>query len=223
MIESESGGHQEEMVAVLASDLVTSIVLAGGKGRRLGKNKLLEVVGGQPLLQRVVDNLVPVSRRILVVTAQGQTTPAVHASETAVDVVTDVYPGKGALGGIYTGLSAMDSGYGLVVAADMPFLNADLLRQLVSLSADFDVVMPRVGGEIEPLHAVYSRACLPAIHEQLEMSQLQIRVFLDKVRVRYVEEAEMETLDPSHLSFFNVNTPDDLRRARDIAAGMGHC
>ena len=206
----------------MGGDLITSIVLAGGQGRRLGKNKLLEVVGGRPLLQRVIDCLAPVSRRILVVTAKGQAAPDIQAPETSVETVRDVYPGKGALGGIYTGLSAMDSRYGLVVAGDMPFLNSDLLQHLVSLSTDFDVVMPRVRGEIEPLHAVYSLACLPAIHEQLARNQLQIRVFLDKARVRYVEEAEMEQLDPSHLSFFNVNTPDDLVEAKAIADGMQH-
>jgi len=205
----------------LASDLITSIVLAGGKGRRLGKDKLLEVVGGRPLLQRVIDSLAPVSRRILVVTAQGQTAPSIRALQTSVETVRDVYPGKGALGGIYTGLSAMDSRYGLVVAGDMPFLNSDLLRHLVSLSTDFDVVMPRVGGDIEPLHAVYSQACLPAIREELERSQLQIRVFLEKVRVRYVGEAEIDRFDPRHLSFFNVNTPEDLMKAQEIAAGIG--
>lgn len=204
----------------LESDLTASIVLAGGKATRLGKNKLQEVVGGRPLLQRVLDSLIPVSRQILVVTAQGQAIPAIQTSQTAVATVPDVYPGKGALGAIYTGLSAMDSDHGLVVAADMPFLNSHLLRHLVSLSKDFDVVMPRVGGEIEPLHAVYSRVCLPAIHEQLERNQLQIRVFLERVRVRYIEEAEIDSFDPRHLSFYNVNTPRELQEARDIAAGM---
>ena len=220
MIESEAGDHQDETVAVLAGELTTSIVLAGGKGKRLGKNKLLEVVGQRLLLQRVVDSLIPISRRILLVTAPGQTIPAIQASETDMAAVADVYPGKGPLGGIYTGLSATDSVHVLVVAADMPFLNSDLLRHLVRLSTGFDAVMPRVGGEIEPLHAVYSRACLPAIQEQIERSQLQIRVSLEKVRVKYVEEAEIDRFDPGHLSFFNVNTPDDLEEARNIAAGM---
>jgi molybdenum cofactor guanylyltransferase len=222
MIESKTGDHQDQMVAVLAGDLITSIVLAGGKGRRLGRDKLLEVVGGRRLLQRVVDSLIPVSREILVVTAHGQATASVRASRATVTTVPDIYPGKGALGGIYTGLLSTDSSHGLVVAADMPFLNSDLLRHLINLSADVDVVMPRVGGEIEPLHAVYSRACLPAIHEQLERNQLQIRVFLDKVGVRYVEEEEIERFDRRHLSFFNVNTPDDLEEARNIAARITH-
>jgi len=221
MIESETGDHRDETVAVLAGDLITSIVLAGGKGTRLGKDKLLEVVGGRPLLQRVIDSLIPVSRRILVVIAQGQGRPAVEARQARVDCIQDVYPGKGVLGGLYTGLSTSDSEHSLVVAGDMPFLNSSLVQYLVSAAPAFDVVMPRLNGLIQPLHAIYSRDCLPPIQEQLERNQLQIRVFLDKVRVKYVEEAEIDGFDPRHLSFFNVNTPDDLGKARDIAAGMG--
>jgi molybdopterin-guanine dinucleotide biosynthesis protein A len=205
----------------LAGDLMTSIVLAGGKGTRLGKDKLLELVGGRPLLQRVVDSLGPISKRILVVIAQGQKCPPLQATQTEVTTVPDIYPGRGALGGIYTGISASDSRRSLVMAADMPFLNPDLLQHLVSVATDFDVVMPRINGQIEPLHAVYSRDCLPAIREQIESSQLQIRVFLDKVRVRYVEEAEIDRFDPRHLSFYNVNTPDDLTKAQEIAAEIG--
>jgi molybdopterin-guanine dinucleotide biosynthesis protein A len=220
MIESETGDHRDETVAVLAGNLMTSIVLAGGKGRRLGKNKLLEVVGGRPLLQRVVDSLSPISERILVVSAQGQEQPAVEARQARVDCIQDVYPGKGVLGGLYTGLSTSDSEHSLVVAGDMPFLNSSLVQYLVSAAPAFDVVMPRLNGLIQPLHAIYSRDCLPPIQEQLERNQLQIRVILDKVRVRYIEEAEIERFDPSHLSFFNINTPGDLEEARDIAAGM---
>lgn len=207
----------------MAGDLKTSIVLAGGKGTRLGKDKLQEVVGDRSLLQRVVDGLSPVSERILVVTAEGQGRPPLQATRIEVAAVTDIYRGKGALGGIYTGLSAMDSRHGLVVAADMPFLNAQLLQHLVSMATDFDVVMPRIKGQIEPLHAVYSRDCLPAIQEQIERNQLQIRILLERVRVRYVEEAEIERFDLRHLSFFNVNTPDDLERAKNIVAENRTC
>lgn len=205
----------------MASHLITSIVLAGGKGTRLGKDKLLEVVGDRPLLQRVIDSLSPISERILVVTAQGQKPPAIQATQTTVASVPDIYPGKGALGGIYTGLTATNSQYSLVVAADMPFLNPDLLQYLVGVATGFDVVMPRINGEIEPLHAVYSRDCLPSIQEQIERNQLQIRVFLEQVRVRYIEAAEIDRFDPRHLSFFNVNTPEDLTKAQEIAAEIG--
>jgi molybdopterin-guanine dinucleotide biosynthesis protein A len=218
MIESEASCGADETVGKLASHLITSIVLAGGKGRRLGKDKLQEVVGGRPLLQRVIDSLSPISEQILVVTAQGQNRPAIQATQSKVASVPDIYPGRGALGGIYTGLTTTKSQYSLVVAADMPFLNPDLLQHLVSVAPGFDVVMPRIDGEIEPLHAVYSRDCLPAIQEQIERNQLQIRIFLERVRVRYVELAEIDRFDPRHMSFFNVNTPEDLTKAEEIAA-----
>ena len=221
MIESETSDHRDGMAAALAGNLITSIVLAGGTGTRLGKNKLLEVVGGRPLLQRVIDSLTPVSRQILVVTGQGQTRPGFQVAQTTILVIPDVYPQKGPLSGIYTGLSASETRHSLVVAADMPFLNSGLLQHLSSSSTGYDVIMPRINGLIQPLHAVYSRRCLPAIHEQLQRSQLQVRVFLDRIRVRYIEEAEIDRFDPRRLSFFNVNTPDDLEEARDIAAGMG--
>lgn len=205
----------------MAGDLITSIVLAGGKGTRLGKDKLQEVVGKRPLLQRVVDSLSPISERILVVTARGQKRPSFQVTQTEVATVPDIYPEKGALGGIYTGLSASGSRHSLVVAADMPFLNPDLLKHLISAATGFDVVMPRVNGQIEPLHAIYSRDCLPAIQEQLWRSQLQIRILLEQVKVRYVEEVEIDRFDPRHLSFYNVNTPDDLTKAQEIAAEIG--
>ncbi|MDM8001143.1 MAG: molybdenum cofactor guanylyltransferase [Dehalococcoidia bacterium] len=214
-------GCLKKTVTASVDDMTAAIVLAGGKSRRLGKNKLLESVGGRSLLQRVIDSLVPVSRHIFIVTAQGQGCPEIDVTETKVECIHDIYPEKGALGGIYTGLLASDSQRSLVAAADMPFLNPALLHHLLSVSRRFDIVMPRVRGDIEPLHAVYSRDCLPLIHTQLERNQLQIRVLLDKVRVRYVEEAEIERFDPSRLSFFNVNTPNDLEEARRIAAEVG--
>ncbi len=196
---------------------MTSIVLAGGAGMRLGKNKPLEVVGGRTLLQRVIDSLDPISDSILVVTGQGQPFPPVEAKGARMAFASDIYPGKGALGGIYTGLSISESSHSLVVAADMPFLKPGLLSYLMDAAAGFDVVMPRMQGLIHPLHAVYSRACLPAIREELEKGRLQIRSILPRVRVRYVEEAQIDSIDPDHLSFFNVNTPDDLEEAGRIA------
>src|SRR4030042_1894023 len=199
---------------------MTSSGLAGGKGERLGRDKLSETVGGRPLLQRVIDTLGLVSDRIVIVIARGQSEPII-SSTTETKITTDLYPGKGALGGIYTGLASSASCHNLVVAADMPFLSPSLLGYLMRLSADYDVVMPRVSGEIEPLHAVYSRNCLAPIQHQLDEGSLKIRDFLQRVRVRYVEGAEIEGLDPKHLSFFNINTSADLRRAESLLEETG--
>jgi molybdopterin-guanine dinucleotide biosynthesis protein A len=195
------------------SDL-TSIVLAGGRGKRFGRDKLSEMVGDRTLLQRVIDYLDGLSSQILVVIAQGQSQPSV--SLTSAQVIVDLYPEKGALGGIYTGLVASRSFHSLVVAADMPFLNTPLLRHMIESSPNYDVVIPRIDDTLEPLHAIYSKNCLPYMQQQIERDEFKIRNFFEQVKVRYVEQAEIDQFDPQHLSFFNINTLADLRRARKL-------
>ncbi len=199
--------------------VVTSIVVAGGKGRRFGPGKLSETIGGRTLLQRVIDSLSLVSDKILVAVAPGQPTP--DLSPASAEVVVDLYPGKSTLGGIYTGLAASRSFHSLVVAADMPFLNTSLLGYMIECAPAFDVVMPRIGSDLEPLHAIYSKNCLAPMQWQIERDQLKIREFLQLVRVRYVEQAEIDRFDPKHLSFFNINTADDLNRARALLEEFG--
>src|SRR4030042_564881 len=190
---------------------MTSIVLAGGKGGRLGQDKLSVMVGSRPLFQRVIDCLALASDEILVVIAQGQAEPILPA---AAKVVVDLYPGKNSLGGIYSGLAASRSFHSLVVACDMPFLNPSLLRYLIQVSPGFDVVIPRVEWRLEPLHTLYSKNCLPPIQQQIEQGNLKVDGFLEQVRVRYVEESEIDEFDPKRLSFFNINTQADLKMAR---------
>lgn len=193
--------------------VMTSIVLAGGKSLRLGHNKALEEISGQSLIQRVVERLELLGTEVTVVVAQGD---QLFLPDLDVKMVADVYPDKSALGGIYSGLKAASSFHSLVVACDMPFLNIDLLRYMIELSPAFDVVIPRVNGLLEPLHAVYSRNCLPPIEGMLHEGRLKIADLLPAVRVRYVEDAEVERLDPEGLSFFNINSEADLERARTL-------
>lgn len=196
---------------------MVSIVLAGGNSLRLGRSKAMEKAGGQTLLQWVIDSLTLLDSEILVVIAPGQPPPRCLREE--VRIAVDLYPGKAALGGIYTGLAVSNSFHNLVVACDMPFLNLALLRYLIQLSADFDAVVPQIGGKIEPLHAIYSKNCLAPIEQQIKQGQLKVRGFLDKVKVRYVDDQKIAQLDPQYLSFFNVNTLADLKRARALLKG----
>jgi molybdopterin-guanine dinucleotide biosynthesis protein A len=135
-------------------------------------------------------------------------------------LVGDIYPGKGSLGGIYSGLRAARSEYGLVVACDMPFLDLSLLRYMILLSPGQDVVIPRIGGLTEPLHAIYSKQCLQPIERVLAGGGGRIIEFFPEVRVRYVEEQEIKLFDPQCLSFFNINTPADLEKARSLEVEM---
>ena len=194
---------------------ITCIVLAGGKGLRLGRDKVQETVGTDNLLQRVLAQLTPFSRDIIIVTAGEKSLPQFNGYQRS-RIITDIYPGKGALGGIYTGLAASNSPYNLVVACDMPFLNQALLRYMIELSAGFDLVLPRLGKLLEPLHAVYARSCLAHIEGLLKRGNLEVRALFELVKVRYVESSEIDQFDPQHLSFFNVNTEADLEKARQM-------
>jgi molybdopterin-guanine dinucleotide biosynthesis protein A len=188
---------------------MTSIVLAGGKSLRLGREKALEEIGGCSLIERVIERLSLLGNEIIVVTSSSDQLP-----DLGVKRVIDSYPGKGNLVGIYSGLKEVASSHGLVVGCDMPFLNVALLRHLIELSPGFDVVIPRVDDEMEPLHAVYSKNCLAPIEATLGEGKRRIVDFFPAVRVRYIESADIEEFDPQHLSFFNINSEADLERAR---------
>jgi len=193
--------------------MMTSIILVGGKGSRLGRDKALEVIGGESLIQLVVQRLRLVSQQILIVGSPCQLDLPFNCG---IEYKEDLYPGKGPLGGIYTGLVASKSLYNLVVACDMPFLNIELLRYMIKLSPGLDAVVPRVK-RIEPLHAVYSKSCLDGMKTQLENNQLGITHFLNTINVKYVEQAECQRFDPELLSFFNINSEADLAQANMLA------
>jgi molybdenum cofactor guanylyltransferase len=197
---------------------ISGIVLAGGKSLRLGHDKITEKIGGTSLIEKVVNCLEPLSEEIIIVTAKERTFTEL-AGRPKVKVIADLFPGQGSLGGVYTGLVKSGSFYNFVVAADMPFLNDPLLRYMIEAADDFDFVLPRVGKWFEPLHAIYSRNCIPAIQCLLDQGKRMIVELFNHVRVRYIEETEIDRFDPEHLSFFNINTREDLERARKIAEG----
>lgn len=194
---------------------MSSIVLAGGRSTRLGQDKVSLVFAGESLLQLTVDRLAQLGEEIILVLAQGQANPQLHSCPR-VKTATDLYRGKGPLVGIYSGLVVSGDEYNLAVACDMPFLNVDLLLYMLGVAPGFEVVIPRIDGLIEPLHAVYSRGCLGPMEELIKEGNLMIAKLLEQVKVRYVDKSEIDSFDPDHLSFFNINTPADLEKAEQI-------
>jgi molybdopterin-guanine dinucleotide biosynthesis protein A len=200
---------------------VSGVILAGGRSRRLGIDKTTmpwpPPTPGEPagegvrtLLQATGATLEAVCDEVLVVAYRGQP-PLPYR------VVPDLYQDGGSLGGIYSGLSAAACGFALAVATDMPFLSLPLLRWMLAQPRDYDVLLP-VSDRPQPLHAVYGKACLEPLRRRLEAGRLRISDFLAEVRVREVPAEVLQRYDPEGLSFFNVNTPDDLDRARAILA-----
>ncbi|MBM3133511.1 MAG: molybdenum cofactor guanylyltransferase [Chloroflexi bacterium] len=200
---------------------MSSIIVAGGQGTRIGREKATLEIAGQSLLERTIHRLSKLDTEIILVLAQGQKNPLTKPFPN-VKIVADVYAGRGPLVGIYSGLKESSDQYSVAVACDMPFLNTDLLRYMAGLAPGYDAVVLRIEGMIEPLHAVYSKSCLDAIAAMIEKGRSKVKDLFDRVRVRYVQEAEIDRLDPERLSWFNINTPEDFRKAEDLLSRESH-
>ncbi len=218
-------------------DSASGIILAGGQSRRMGRDKAWIELQGRPLIEHVLARLEQVCAEIIVV-ANDQAPYA----QLAARVVGDILPGHGSLGGIYSGLHAAQFERAIVVACDMPFLTPALLRHMLTLAEEHDVVVPSAANSwqpvrptrdkskersgnlptakdsnLHPLHAVYAKPCLGPIEARLRAGDLRIISFYPDVRVRVLTQAELERLDSQHLSLFNANTPDQLALAETWA------
>jgi molybdopterin-guanine dinucleotide biosynthesis protein A len=196
---------------------VTGVIQAGGKSIRMGgRPKALMELGGRRIIERVMMALEAVVDDVLVVT----NTPELY-DFLGVPMVPDVYPDHGSLGGIYSGLKAATGEAAFTVACDMPFLRPEMVRLVVERAGAGDVVIPRVHGLYETLHAAYRKTCLPPMQARLTQGRLKIIDFFDAVQVVVIEEDELARYGDPDIVFMNVNTPEELERARALAAGGG--
>jgi molybdopterin-guanine dinucleotide biosynthesis protein A len=189
------------------SELLTVAVLAGGRSSRMGTDKSFVPLLGKTLIQHVLDRVAGLGASTMLVTNRPDDYAVLE-----LPMFTDVLPHRGSLGGLYTALTYSPTPYTLCVACDMPFLNPALLAHLASLREGYDVIVPRIGDNLEALHAVYSKRCLEPIRTRIEQDRLKVIGFYDAVQVQYVEEATIRRFDPDLRSFVNVNTPDELTR-----------
>ena len=186
---------------------VTGLILLGGKSSRYGSNKAFVEIDGMRLVDRVAGVMQSIFQRVVLLT----NTPEEYAY-LRMPMVEDFVKGFGPMGGIYTGLTILSDEAGFFVACDMPFLSESLIRHMVDLRNDFHAVVPRMDWMLEPLHALYSKKCLPVIHEAIGHHQHQILKCFAEMRVRYVDEEELRLWDPDLRSFFNINKPEDVPR-----------
>jgi molybdenum cofactor guanylyltransferase len=194
---------------------VTGVLLAGGKSRRMGKDKRYLVVGEQTLLERGLGVLRSIFQKVLVVIAQDSPPLGVDAI-----VVRDLVPDCGSLGGLYTGLTQATTPFIFVVSCDMPFLDPAVIAQFTSRRATADIVMAKLAVRLHPIHALYGKRCLPVVEQMIRARQLKIQEMVShpSLLVQYVTETDLLTIDPSGRSFHNVNTPEDLEVARCLLA-----
>jgi len=192
---------------------VTGVLLAGGKSRRMGEDKRYLVMGGETLLERGLSVLRSVFQEVLVVIAQDSPPVSVDAR-----VVRDLVPECGSLGGLYTGLMQATTPYIFVVACDMPFLDQAVIAKFTSRRATADIVMAKLAARLHPMHALYGKRCLPVLEQMIQARQLKIQEVVShaSLRVQYVTETDLSSIDPSGRSFQNVNTPADFEAARSM-------
>lgn len=199
------------MASSSQTEPATGAVMAGGRSSRLGRDKALLTLNGETLLARSLRVLSEVTAEQLVI---GPPERQVYAGSAR--VYADEYPGNGPLVGIYTALRAASHALLLVVACDMPFLNAALLGYLLTLAPGYEIVLPRVEGRGQQLHAVYRRSCLEPIRRQIDRGDFKVDRFFSEVSLRIVDDDELRRYDPELRSFRNVNTTEDWAEAQTL-------
>ena len=190
-------------------------LLSGGISGRMGQDKALMPFLGRPLILRILERLSSLADEVILSTNR----PAGYAF-LGLPLHPDLQPGCGALGGLYTVLTASHGPIVAAVACDMPFANPALFQyeyELLSESSA-DVVIASTSQGLEPLHAVYRRdTCLPVIKTALEAGRLKLVDWLPQVNTRIVEPEEVARFDPHGLAFLNLNTPEEFRQAEERA------
>ena len=188
---------------------MTGVILSGGRNSRMGENKAFLRIGGERMIDRTVRLFQSVFQQVIIVAAS----PLDYLDQQAT-IVTDILPGKGALGGLYTGLFFASDEQVFVVACDMPFLNRAFLEYMIGQTAGYDIIVPAPPDGLQPLHAVYSRRSLPVIRGLLDRNRLQIKELYPSQKLLKIPPEVLRSFDPGGRMFLNVNTPEDLRNIR---------
>jgi FdhD protein len=189
---------------------VTAVILAGGKSTRMKSNKALLPYSGELFIERIHRQLSALFPEVILVT----NTPDLYRFLPCT-MVPDEFPGLGSLAGIHAGLKHSKTERIFVVACDMPYLNSELMRRMIAKAQESDVVIPESDGGLEPLHAVYSKNCLPAMEAALKDGKIKIVDCLDWSKVTVLSRVEISAVDPEFQSFRNINTPEEYFRFRE--------
>lgn len=191
----------------------TLAIIAGGKSSRMGTNKAFVEIGGQTLIERIIERTKDIGQQETILITN---TPDEY-KHLNLPMYADVVTDSGSLGGIYTAIYHSQTSHTIVIACDMPFISADVLRFMMSKAINTDVVVPTVEGYPQGLHAIYSQKCLDPIRQKIEQKRLKVIGFYDDVRVTHLDENQLAEFNADGLAFMNVNTPEELDKARQKA------
>jgi molybdopterin-guanine dinucleotide biosynthesis protein A len=196
----------------------SAVILAGGVGSRLGKEKSLIEFGGRPLIQWSVEKLALLVEDVVVVARGPEQAGLLEDLIPDASIACDSVSGYGPVAGLAAGMELARNEYVLAIGCDLPFLNADVVNILFEQAQGWDAAVPmRENGMIEPLHSVYKRDALhSACQNAIEHGERKIRLPLSMLRVKCVAVELLKNPDPELLTFFNLNTREDLDLARSL-------
>ena len=185
---------------------ITGIILAGGKNSRMGVNKAFLKIEEMRLIDNILAIYQKIFSEIIVVTND----PPSYKELSHTVVVSDIYKGKGPLGGIYTGLFYAVNDYSFIAACDMPYLNKDFILYMIEQIGKNDIIVPELSEGFQALHAIYSRRCLPAIKKMILADKLKIIGLYKEMRLLRITEEKIKPFNIDGRLFLNINTPEDL-------------
>jgi molybdopterin-guanine dinucleotide biosynthesis protein A len=190
---------------------VTGFVLAGGKSTRMGSDKAFLEFGDETLLSRALQQVSAVAQEVKIV---GQAEKLGGFGVT----VEDLYPERGPLGGIHGALTSTSTELNLMLAVDMPFVEATFLEYLIAQARESGAVVtvPHAGGGFQPLCAIYRREFAAVAEESLREGRNKINPLFERVATRVIEESELVRAGFSAEMFRNLNTPQDFEESRGI-------
>ncbi|MBK6792390.1 MAG: molybdenum cofactor guanylyltransferase [Anaerolineales bacterium] len=195
--------------------MLSVVIQAGGQSSRMGEDKALKPFLGKPLIQRVVERLSPITDEMIVTTNR-----TVDYEFLKLRLVTDLKPGRGALGGLYTAIASASHPFVAVAACDMPFASQNFFESAYRLivKEEADVIIAKTEEGYEPFHALYRReTCLPAIEAAINEDKWKVIAWFPQAKVRELSPDELKSFDPSGLCFWNVNTPEEFGKAEQLA------
>jgi len=184
---------------------MAGVILAGGASSRFGSNKALAELSGRPVISHTADILNKLFQERLLIT----NTPHIYEFLNW-NTTPDLYPGEGPLAGIHSALATIKAKRAFIAGCDMPFLNQKLIRHLCQAVIGCDAAIPRHCRGIEPLYAAYDKNILAELERSLRSGDRKVSLFLERIRVRWVDEQEILGLGMDLTTFYNINRPADL-------------
>ena len=193
----------------------TGVILSGGLNTRFnGQNKAFVSVGQRRILDRLYDIFSDLFAEVILVTNHH-----LQFIDWDLTIVTDIFSVRSSLTGIHAGLFYMQNPFAFFSACDTPFLKRELVKSLVEqIENNTDIIMPETTAGFEPLCAIYSKRCLKQAEQHLKENKFKIQWAFRGHRIKYIPESVLLQKDPELISFFNINTPQDLVRAEQLIA-----